>query len=640
MMTRTPTIRVLLIGGDPEGVLPVRAMLDEAGAGDFDLTDAGGLSEAIGRLAEEDFDAILLDLPDTRGLDAAARLRKVAPHVPVVLGDAEEVAFRALDEGAQDRRVKGRGNGELLVRSIRYAVERERAEEALRESEERFRATFEQAAVGIAHVGLDGRWLRVNQKLCEIVGYAREELIELTFQDITYPDDLDKDLEHARRLLDGEIGTYAAEKRYFRKDGSVVWVHLTVSLVRDPCGTPKYFISVVEDITGRKRTEERLRRTLNALLALYEAGRVLGSTLEPEKIGTKLLEIVHRVADVGAAAISLRDEQGRLRTLHLSGPEDLLRSVGGTPEIQAARREVLKTAEHRTFRLPGATPLEGLCLPLLQAGHRVVGVVEVYGSEDLVERVPVELLGGLAGQAAGALENARLYGKLSEREEQLKALVGKLMAAQEEERRRVAYEVHDGVTQVAIAAHQNLQAFADDHPPGSTVDAGELDRPLELAQQTVVEARRVIEGLRPTVLDDFGLAAAVRLRAERLRAEGRQADYMENLGEERLPARIETALYRVAQEALTNAVKHSGSDRVYVALERREKKVRLEVRDYGRGFDPSVVPKGSGERVGLSGMRERVALLGGEFKIHSRPGEGTSVVAEVPIPPSEEGHER
>src|SRR5215216_1692157 len=135
-------------------------------------------------------------------------------------------------------------------------TERKQTEEELRESEERFRGTFEQATVGIAHVGTDGHWLRVNQRLCDIVGYEKEELLGLSFQDITHPDDLEADLEGARRLLTGEIETYSREKRYFRKDGSIVWIYLTVSLVRSPLGEPRYFISVTEDITERKRAEE------------------------------------------------------------------------------------------------------------------------------------------------------------------------------------------------------------------------------------------------------------------------------------------------------------------------------------------------------------------------------------------------
>ena len=117
-------------------------------------------------------------------------------------------------------------------------TERRGIEEVLRESEERFRATFEHAAIGAAQVGIDGRWLRVNRRLAEIVGYEREELLQRTFQDITHPDDLEGDLEQMRRLLLGELQTYTMEKRYLRKGGPEVWVNLTVSLVRDASGTP------------------------------------------------------------------------------------------------------------------------------------------------------------------------------------------------------------------------------------------------------------------------------------------------------------------------------------------------------------------------------------------------------------------
>src|SRR5918994_6237458 len=130
----------------------------------------------------------------------------------------------------------------------------------LRESEERFRATFEQAAVGVAHVGLDGRWLRVNDKLCEITGYSREELSGMTFQDITHLDDLQKDVEHLGRLLAGEIRTYSTEKRYLRKDGSVVWINLTVSAVGDAPGRVKYFITKIVGVNERRKAEEGLSR--------------------------------------------------------------------------------------------------------------------------------------------------------------------------------------------------------------------------------------------------------------------------------------------------------------------------------------------------------------------------------------------
>jgi len=132
---------------------------------------------------------------------------------------------------------------------------------ALRDSEERFRATFEQAAVGINHADPDGRFVRVNQKFCEITGYTREELLVRRFQDITHPEDLQVEQYYVRSLLTGEIDTYSLEKRYLHRDGQSIWVQITASLVRTAQGTPRYFLSVVQDISIRKAAESALRES-------------------------------------------------------------------------------------------------------------------------------------------------------------------------------------------------------------------------------------------------------------------------------------------------------------------------------------------------------------------------------------------
>ncbi len=143
---------------------------------------------------------------------------------------------------------------------VRDITERRRAERALRESEGRFRATFEQAAVGIGHVDFAGRWLRVNHRLTEIVGYSEAELLERTFQQITFHEDLHADVQKVRQLMAGQRDIYTIEKRYVRKNGELIWVNLTVSLVRDDDGTPDYMVKVVEDITERKQVQAELER--------------------------------------------------------------------------------------------------------------------------------------------------------------------------------------------------------------------------------------------------------------------------------------------------------------------------------------------------------------------------------------------
>src|ERR687897_2279205 len=143
-----------------------------------------------------------------------------------------------------------------FVSQIQDVTERKRAESALRESEQRFRGSFERAATGMALVGTDGRFLRVNRSLCEILGYTERELLGKTFQEIPHPDDLEVDLEHLRRLLAGEIRTYQTEKRYLHKDGHVVWALLSISIVHDEEDEPLYFISQIQDVSERKKVEK------------------------------------------------------------------------------------------------------------------------------------------------------------------------------------------------------------------------------------------------------------------------------------------------------------------------------------------------------------------------------------------------
>lgn len=212
-------------------------------------------------------DLILSDvmMPGMSGdkLAEAVRANPELDDTPIVMLTAkadDELRARLLLHGVQDYVHKPFSTEELLARVGGLLKERRRVGQRMHRLEERFRATFEQAAVGIAHVAPDGRWLRVNSKLCDILGYTKEELMGGRFQDLTAPEDLQSDLQQVQRLLRGEEAHYVIDKRYRRKDGVTIWARLTVSLVRDEADRPDYFISVVEDITARRAAEERLRQ--------------------------------------------------------------------------------------------------------------------------------------------------------------------------------------------------------------------------------------------------------------------------------------------------------------------------------------------------------------------------------------------
>lgn len=206
------------------------------------------------------------DLPQ-RHIAQALQSGRAAGDTWLVRKDGSRLWASGLTMPLWDDRRQLRG----FAKVIHDATARKQVEEALWESEERFRATFEQAAVGIAHVGLDGSWVRVNQKLCEIVGASAEVLLHKTFQDITHPDDLDADLTKMQQLLRGEISTYTMEKRYIREGGALIWVNLTASMVRDSDGQPSYFIAVVEDITARKQAERDLQQAHQRTIEILES---------------------------------------------------------------------------------------------------------------------------------------------------------------------------------------------------------------------------------------------------------------------------------------------------------------------------------------------------------------------------------
>ena len=217
------------------------------------------------------FDLILADyaLPSFDGPAALKMSRRVSPEVPFIIVSGtlgEEAAIETLKRGATDYVLKHRL--ERLAPAVRRAMreseerrERERAEEALRRSEEEYRAMFELAGVGKAQCEPEtGRFLRVNPKLCEITGYSADEMLGLTFSGVTHPEDREKDSEEFRRMIRDEYPEYSAEKRCVRKNGAVIWVEVNTALVRDGSGRAMCTVATVQDITGRKRTEEELVR--------------------------------------------------------------------------------------------------------------------------------------------------------------------------------------------------------------------------------------------------------------------------------------------------------------------------------------------------------------------------------------------
>ncbi len=269
-------IKVLLIEDNPGDARLVKEMLIDTGANRFSLTHVGLIREGLSRLlGDRGFHLILLDLslPDGDGLDAIRQVYAVTPHLPVVILtglDDETVAIRAVQEGAEDYLVKGQMDSNLLARAIRYAIERKRAQERLRESEEKYRTILENIEEGYYEVDLAGNLTFFNDSMCRIWGYPKEELMGMNDRQYT-------DQENAKRLFQAFNKVYkTGEPRrecdwgIIRKDGTKRYLEASVSLRKDASGKPIGFRGIVRDITERKRADEALRESEERFRQLAE----------------------------------------------------------------------------------------------------------------------------------------------------------------------------------------------------------------------------------------------------------------------------------------------------------------------------------------------------------------------------------
>jgi two-component system sensor histidine kinase UhpB len=282
-------------------------------------------------------------------------------------------------------------------------------------------------------------------------------------------------------------------------------------------------------------------------------------------------------------------------------------SVIDDPEVN---REITRRAAART----------GMWVPLI-ARDRVIGVIEIHDKEGPDARFSdddLRLAETFAARAAVAVE-------LSQRVAQ--DALRRVVQTQEQERRRLARELHDetgqALTSILLGLKPLEEAFSD-HPARTAV-AGLR----ELVVAALQDVRRLAVELRPAVLDDYGLVPALERLSESFAEQTSiRVDFRSALGEARLPADVETTLYRVVQESLTNIVKHANAHNVSVSLARRGSAVAAVIEDDGAGFDQRAVRE---DAVGLLGMRERLALLDGRLEVESRAGAGTTIVAEVPL---------
>jgi PAS domain S-box-containing protein len=650
----------------------VALVLTEAG---HRVLEAGNGARALELAQAEHPDLIFTDIlmPGMDGYEFARRLRALGGRRPRILfctGVYHQEAARALAQACGVAPLvlpKPVGKATLLrtvtallqsapSEDVASAVEFERRHVRLlndtlfgkvRELEAvnaRVRAMFEMASVGIGQADpRSGRMLLCNDKLCAITGYSREELLAKPVWELTHPEDRDADWALYQRAARGELPQYINEKRYVRKDGSVVWVRVNCGFIRDEHGEAVLTAAVVEDITQRKLSEQKLQESYKRLEVLREIDRAILAAQSTSQIVAETLSRIRTLVPCERASVKLFDAASQEAVVLAVDGSGALKLVGGArlPLALLGDLEDLRQGKVRVvadMAEPGCarpiTPLllaEGVrsCVtaPLL-AEDNLIGALSLSAAHPRAFTTEQALIAGeAAASLAVAIQQGRLFEQLQSSRERLQALSRRLLEVQEAERRWVARELHDEIGQMLTA----LQ-FSLDRSPVAVADRcpAWLGEARGLVQELLARVREMSRDLRPTMLDELGLLPTLLWYCERYTPRtGVRVVLQQTRVERRFAPELETAVYRIVQEALTNVARHAGVIEAIVRLWADAETLHAQIEDEGDGFDPQAVEAGGSS--GLAGMRERAVLLGGELTIDAAPRTGTRVTAALPL---------
>ncbi len=392
--------------------------------------------------------------------------------------------------------------------------------------------------------------------------------------------------------------------------------------------------SLVEE---REASEERARTLVQELHAkvkelnaLYEAGKMLGSVMELGPILRFVLDLMGDSANAESGVLLMEDDGKffpRTTRGNITIPPSLPKAMA--PMAFQTGKPVILTKSLKELDSP-----QTVLIPLVTKKKNLGFVALFFRQKRALSESDLTFLATLATQAAIAIENAKLYEDATQSKKQIEALLSKVIYAQEEERKRIAAEIHDSIAQSLVSALtkvQTCQALFGKPGKGAEIELEALKKHLV---ENVQEVRQIIFNLRPSTLDDLGLIPTLQHFLKKFEAENSIRTFLSaEMPKKKLPAVVETAVYRIVQEALTNVKKHSRATKVDIEVKSTNGKLLLRISDNGTGFSlEEARNKGlEGDSVGITGMKERVTLLGGLFKIESSGGQGSQVFIEVPI---------
>lgn len=596
-------IRVLLVEDNPADARLLIESLREAGDG-FHVSHVVRLSAAVEELRREEsaVDVVALDLslPDSTGLETVRRLRAAAPGMPIVVLTGvhdEKLGLDAVRQGVQDFLVKGY-HGDHTARALRYAVERKRAEEALRQSESRLTSLFEALPVGVAIMDVDGKLVVSNREMGRYLTNgtvpSRDDARAWRWQ-ANQPDGrpLERGDFPGARAMRGERVVPGVEFRYMQDDGTELWTQVSAVPLRATDGRITGNVVVVTDIDAVKQAEEDLRESRTRLAAVVETA--VDAIITIDEHG--LIDSVNPATE---------------RLFGYPAPELLGRNVALLmPEPYAGEhdgylRRYVRTGEAR----------------IIGIGREVIGLRKDGSTFPLSLSVSEFHVGGRR-MFTGMLHDITNRRRL-ERE---------ILEASANEQRRIGHELHDGICQQILGASFGMEVLAQrlEEDRGARKQAPAVRKLMALLNDTLTQARALSHGLNPIDLRAGGLGKAlsdlgVRI-SETFKIDCRVREARHEIVAD---ATTSTHLYRIAQEAISNAIKHGRSKRVDVELSgTADGWLTLNVTDDGSGM-PASLPPTAGR--GLQIMRYRAALIGASIAVRGGATGGTVVACTLRLP--------
>ncbi|MFC2018592.1 GAF domain-containing protein [Chloroflexota bacterium] len=429
------------------------------------------------------------------------------------------------------------------------------------------------------------------------------------------------------------------------------YINISASPLRDKRGHITEVVELMSDITEAKMLENQLKEALGNLLALNSISIAISQSLDLDTILNSALEKVLELMNGSAGAILLLDEESQTLSCraHRGLSQEFAQGIDGLKSGEGIIGKVAQCGEPIFVDNIADDPrimspvvkkegLRAFASVPLKSKKKTVGVMNIASHGIRLFRAKdIQLLNSIANQLSLAIDNAKLYDYIQQRGNIHGDVLNLIISTQEEERKRIARGLHDETSQSLTSLVVNLETVLKLLPPDAEEAMNKLRAIQSLTVRTLDEIHKVIYELRPTLLDDIGLIAAIGWHIENyLETRDIKGRLKVTGAKRRLPVRIETALFRITQEATANIFKHSKAKKANISLRFNKSSVTIRIKDDGKGFnlDDVMIPRKNEGRLGLLSMKERAELLGGVLIINSQPGTGTDVT--VKIPTSEE----